>query len=174
MGMEIKRGSLSHILLTALEKTVDGVVRANDLVNNPGYYAYGGGWDYPLNKSTLSKAIARLKKKGFIEADKTDTGQTILKLTDEGKTMVLLTSDNEEDWDGKWRVVIFDIPEQKRLIRDLFRRNLKKWGFKYLQKSVWISKKNITDKLFGYIRDLGIEKWVWVFESEKYGPMDMH
>ncbi|MBI2596575.1 winged helix DNA-binding protein [Candidatus Daviesbacteria bacterium] len=170
MGMEVRRGSLSYSLLTFLEKSIDGYVRLEDFTYHHYRYRYG----IPeLKKSALSKAIARLKEKGLIETDKKDIGQVVLKLTDEGKTVILLTGDGTASWDGKWRIVIFDIPEQKRLIRDLFRRNLKKWGFKHFQKSVWISKKNVTDKLFNYIRDLGVEKWVWVFESEKYGPLDI-
>lgn len=172
MGMEIKKGSLSYSLLTILEKSVDGLVRYDDLIHHSHSYAWGSGWEKSLKKSAVSKAIARLKEKGFVEKDKTDVGSVILKLTDEGKTALMLTSD-EVDWDGKWRIVIFDIPEQKRVIRNLFRRNLKKWGFKPLQKSVWISKKKIMDKLISYIKDLGIEKWVMVFESEKYGPVDI-
>ena len=64
-------------------------------------------------------------------------------------------------------MVIFDIPEEKRIIRNLFRRNLKKWGFKHLQKSVWISKRNVFDKLESYIKDLGIEKWIIVMEVHR-------
>lgn len=168
--MDIRKGSLSYILLTILEKTIDGYVRFDDFVNNPKLYAFGSERD--LNKSALSRAIARLKEKGFVEKE-VNTGEIIVKLTDSGKTTLLLTSDNVEKWDGKWRIVVFDIPEQRRIIRNLFRRNLKKWGFKGLQKSVWISKKNVTEKLFRYIKDLGIERWVWVFESEKYGPLDI-
>ena len=173
MGMEIKRGSLSYIMLMVLEKTIDGYVRYDDLIHHSGRYAYGDGWDRSLKKSALSKAIARLREKGFIETERIDTGKMIFKLTDEGRTVLLLSKDEEENWDGKWRIVIFDIPEQKRIIRNLFRRNLKKWGFKHLQKSVWISKKNITDKLYEYIKDVGVEKWVLVFESEKIGSVDI-
>lgn len=154
-----------------LEKSIDGYVRLEDFAYHHYRYHYG----IPeLKKAALSKAVARLRKGGLIETDKTDVGKLILKLTDAGRTAYLLGNDNVDNWDGKWRIVIFDIPEQKRLIRDLFRRNLKKWGFKHLQKSVWISKKNVTEKLFSYIKDLGVEKWVFVFESEKYGPMDIH
>lgn len=174
MGMEIRKGSLSYIMLLVLEKTVDGYIRFDDLIHHSGRYAYGDGWNYSLKKSAFSKALVRLREKGLIETENKDTAQIIFKLTDEGRTVLLLSKDEEDNWDGKWRIVVFDIPEQKRLIRGLFRRNLKKWGFKHLQKSVWISKKNVTDKLFGYIKDLGVEKWVWVFESEKYGPMDIH
>ena len=41
-------------------------------------------------------------------------------------------------WDGKWRVVIFDIPEKKKKARDALRWELKKIGFIELQKSAWI------------------------------------
>lgn len=170
MGLQKKK--ISWWVLLALEKAVDGYVRFEDVMFNPGYYYDGDGWGYPLNKSSLSRAIKRLREKGYIKAEKINSGDIILKLTDEGRTQILLSDVEVGQWDGKWRVVIFDIPEQKRIIRDLFRRNLKKWGFKHLQQSVWVTKKNVTDKLFGYIKDLGVEKWVWVFESDKYGPKD--
>lgn len=173
MGMEIRRGSLAYILLAALEKSIDGYVRLEDFAYH--HYRYRYRYGVPeLKKSALSKAVARLREKGLIETDKTDVGKLILKLTDEGRTAIILSSEDVKKWDGKWRIVIFDIPEEKRVIRNLFRRNLKKWGFKQLQKSVWISKKDVMDKLFNYIKDLGAEKWIWVFESEKYGPLDIH
>lgn len=41
-------------------------------------------------------------------------------------------------WDGKWRVLIFDIPEKKRRLRDRVRQTLSMIGFVRLQHSVWI------------------------------------
>lgn len=41
-------------------------------------------------------------------------------------------------WDKKWRLVIFDIPEQSRSARDHIRRLLKELGFQQLQLSVWV------------------------------------
>lgn len=43
-----------------------------------------------------------------------------------------------EVWDGKWRILIFDIPEKKRWLRDRVRDILLVVGFKRLQKSVWV------------------------------------
>src|SRR3989344_991304 len=40
-------------------------------------------------------------------------------------------------WDGKWRIVIFDIWERRRRIRDLLRLELTRYGFKKIQNSVW-------------------------------------
>ena len=41
-------------------------------------------------------------------------------------------------WDGKWRVVIFDIREKRRLIRQKLRTLLSGAGMVRLQDSVWV------------------------------------
>lgn len=43
-----------------------------------------------------------------------------------------------EKWDGRWRILIFDIPEKRRWIRDRIRDTLLAVGFKRLQRSVWV------------------------------------
>lgn len=41
-------------------------------------------------------------------------------------------------WDGKWRVLIFDINERRRRVRDQLRRLLQGAGFVRIQDSVWV------------------------------------
>lgn len=41
-------------------------------------------------------------------------------------------------WDGKWRIVMYDIPEEKKAAREQIRRLIKQLGFVQLQRSVWI------------------------------------
>lgn len=41
-------------------------------------------------------------------------------------------------WDGKWRVLIFDIVERRRRTRDQLRRLLQAAGFVRVQDSVWL------------------------------------
>ncbi len=41
-------------------------------------------------------------------------------------------------WDKKWRIVVFDIAEMKKIQREAFRGKLKQLGFVPLQKSVWV------------------------------------
>ncbi len=43
-----------------------------------------------------------------------------------------------EHWDKKWRMVLFDVPEKTRWIRDAFRHHLNQLGFYEFQKSVFI------------------------------------
>lgn len=41
-------------------------------------------------------------------------------------------------WDNKWRLVMFDIPESKKKIRNVIRFHLKRIGFVQVQGSVWL------------------------------------
>ncbi|MBI2039556.1 hypothetical protein HYT18_00610 [Candidatus Microgenomates bacterium] len=160
--MKVYKNSLTRAILLILEKTIDGYVRVEDFAYHHYRYHYGAP---ELKKSSLSQALKRLREGGLIEQVKLKK-DIVIKLTDEGRGLISDGFD-ESKWDGKWRIVIFDIPEQRRIIRNLFRRNLKKWGFKHLQKSVWISKKDVFDKLDSYIKDVGIDKWVMVMEVER-------
>jgi len=58
------------------------------------------------------------------------------------------------NWDGAWRIVIFDIPEKKKESRNNLRANLVKNGFKKIQESVYAFPfecssfiKNLSEKL---------------------------
>ena len=50
-------------------------------------------------------------------------------------------------WDGKWRIVIFDLDESKKTIRDMLRSRLKMLEYVQLQRSVWISPYDTTDEI---------------------------
>lgn len=41
-------------------------------------------------------------------------------------------------WDGKWRLVSFDVPSNRNVMRDRLRALLKEYGFYQLHKSVWV------------------------------------
>lgn len=161
-----KKKSLSNLILLVLEKAVDGYVRFDNFINNPGYYVYWNGWDYPLNKSALSNAIRRLRENGLI--DFIDDAQLVLRITDKGREKALVAKLLLDDskWDGKWRIVIFDIPEKRRVARDIFRQKLKSWGFIPWQQSVWVTKKDCAKLLREFIKNIGIKDWVKVIESE--------
>lgn len=158
--MKTKKESISNLILLVLEKAVDGYCRFEDFTYHHYKYQYG----IPdLKKSSLSVALSRLRKGGLIEKH-INEGKMIYKLTDLGRDALGEPFD-ENKWDGVWRIVIFDIPEKRRVVRNLFRRRLKGWEFRNWQRSVWITKKNVTQKLRELISDLEIDQWVAVVES---------
>ena len=87
-----------------------------------------------------------------------------LKITKKGKLFLLRNTFyknkkiKKEKWDGKWRVLIFDIPESLRFIRDQIRATLVAVGFKRLQDSVWIYPYNCEDLIILLKTDLEIGK----------------
>lgn len=166
---ESRSRKITNLILLAIEKSVDGTIRFSDFMNNPGYYAYGDGWNYQPKKASLSKALQRLREKGAIEYINGD--ELVLRLTDTGKMRAVHAQmqDAPEKWDGKWRIVIFDIPERRRAARDLLRHHLKSWGFEIWQQSVWATKRNCVDLLRKYLEQVGIADWVLVIESDNIG-----
>lgn len=97
-----------------------------------------------LDERKVARALERLKKNRIIILNEKN-GKFKVELTEEGKRKVKeiqfenLEIKKPSVWDGKWRVIIFDIPDKyKRRARDALREKLKELGFYPLQKSVWV------------------------------------
>ena len=94
----------------------------------------------PINqKQSVRRAIGRLIKQGSLEKRDgkyhiTSKGKGRLELL----TFQSLNTRKKNKWDGKWRVVIFDIPEKFRIKRDVLRSKLIQIGFIKIQNSVWV------------------------------------
>jgi len=91
----------------------------------------------------ISQAISRLEESGLI----TTTGkyrERRIVLTEKGKKILVDLEFKEYPiaepafWDGKWRVLVFDMSEKRRRTRDQLRRFLQGAGFVRLQDSVWV------------------------------------
>lgn len=93
--------------------------------------------------------LAKLKKLGW--ATKViNSGESYYRITEKGEKAIdriLKPLKSGGSWDGRWRLVMFDIPESKRGLRDRLRRDLAKLGLGILQASVWISPNDIKDDI---------------------------
>lgn len=93
--------------------------------------------------SSVGRQITKLWRKGFVDVKETKDGH-IVTITDKGKTEILkydvenLTIPKQKSWDGKWRMVFFDIATGYDKARHLFQNKLKALGFFQMQKSVYI------------------------------------
>jgi len=90
------------------------------------------------------RALTRLKEKGLVTFVRRG-GKWYARTTDKGRLFLLKEGSQgqlfhlkDKKWDGQWRVVIFDIPERRRVIRDRLRDYMQAYGFKKLQSSVWV------------------------------------
>lgn len=102
-----------------------------------------GGSSY--SRWGIKKAIRRLEKQKFVTTKENEDGSITVKITQKGMTRALtyqlddLQLKKPKRWDGKWRVVIFDVPEKFRRLRDIFRMRLGQLGLYLLQESVYVS-----------------------------------
>lgn len=93
--------------------------------------------------SSIENVAKRLYRRGYVNV-KYEKGKPVVTITDKGRTEILkydldkLAIKPMKNWDGKWRLVIFDIAEKYRHIRDLIRDKLREIGFYKLQESVFI------------------------------------
>jgi len=72
----------------------------------------------------------RLSQKGSYQL----TAKGIVKLEQLG----FYESIKKQKWDNLWRIIIFDISEDKKAAREALRQKLKRFGFYHLQKSVFV------------------------------------
>lgn len=91
----------------------------------------------------LKETIKRLKKQKLVDLVE-ENGEEVVRITKEGKVRALRYKLDEmkikkpKKWDGKWRIIVFDIFEKRRGSRDIFRRYLKQLGLKRIQQSVYV------------------------------------
>ena len=118
----------------------------------------------------FTRLIWYLKKKGYIKVKGLEPQEGII-LTSKGMgkilKIVLEKAEKKKRKDGKWLMVIFDIPERKRKLRDLFRKNLQILGFKFFQKSIWISPYDVLEEVQRIVQKYDLEKYVKIFLIEE-------
>ena len=99
-------------------------------------------------------SVRSMKKRGLVKIFEKN-GKKFIQLTYKGQLESLLYSlrlQTKERWDGKWRMVIFDIPESSRGRRGMIRRLLKREGFVRLQNSVYISPFKLNAQSIDYLK----------------------
>ena len=104
-------------------------------------------WAY---RKGLLRQVAVLEKHQLIERDRDAPEDRMYRLTWQGRLHALGGRDPQarwsRQWDGRWRLVLFDVPTAQNTHRGRLRRYLRAKGFGYLQKSVWITPDSLEEE----------------------------
>ena len=124
--------------------------------------------------------LARLKQKGEIEFVERD-GKKYAQLTDRGEKALDLNReklkiiDNKpKKWDRRYRLVMFDIPEKHKKVREHLRFEMQEIGFLRIQDSAWVYPYDCEefiallkadlhigkDVLYTVVEEIGNGKWI--------------
>lgn len=120
--------------------------------------------------SRSSNILYYLARKGLIKiVDKHN--QRFVKLTNKGQLEALLAKarlkEKPQKWDGKWRLIIFDIPENSREKRNHFRWLLRHNGFYKLQASVFINPYPLNREAVAYLKETGLMDYIRILKVEE-------
>lgn len=96
-----------------------------------------------IDRKKLVNEIKNLYKSKLVERKENTDGSSTIILTEKGKLKALTYHFEKmkiegREWDRKWRLLVFDIPEKIKTGRNALREKIKEIGFYELQKSVWV------------------------------------
>ena len=167
-----RRMPISNIVLSTL--AVGGFLAlatvAPNAVQMLKLFGYGKRKQNPNHQ--VNRTFVYLNGCGYIALVKKD-GRTFVRLTEKGEKRLRQYQKKEKlfgkpnRWDGKWRVVIFDIKEKKRGTRDKLRAELQNIGFVRLQNSVWVFPYDCEEMLIMLKADMHIGKDILYLVSER-------
>ena len=164
---EIRRTKINSAIISTL--AVGSIVAVN--LSAPGVIGAMGKLgliNTNQKKQNIKKSFSKLISENYIElkngkARLTQKGEKFAALIGKGN----LLPKKPRRWDKKWRMLIFDIPERKKNIRDHVRTTLVTLGFYRLQDSVWVYPYDCEDFITLFKVELKIGKDVLYIIADK-------
>lgn len=159
-------------LLDLFFETLDNVTDSE--LYHPGRFLWANFENYPRRHSlqtTLSRMIKakEIRKKSYCgTAGYTLTPLGLRALGNSRPAKKQMT----KKWEGSWLMVIYDIPEEKSVERDVLRKELKGLGFGFWQKSTWISPFNVGPELHRFLMKKSFVGVVSVMEARQLYGID--
>jgi len=172
------RPSLTDKFLWDVYSIFEKVSDATDFLLNPRTIKFMPGIKNPIfekykhdkNRAKFSKLIYYAKINNYIRIKDLEGKRGIL-LTKEGLDKALKASfaieGKKKRKDGKWIMIIFDVPEKHKKARDLLRSILHNLGYKLFQKSVWISPYDVSEKTEQLLQLHSLDSYVKIFLIEE-------
>ncbi len=120
----------------------------------------------------IRSAMQSIKRQKLIEYIVDKDGKTIVKITKKGETKLraftidLIEIKKQKRWDGKWRLVMYDLPIRFKKSREALRWKLKDLDFFQFQKSVWVYPYPCEDEIIFIADFFGVGKYVEILTVE--------
>ncbi|TSD02227.1 MAG: Repressor in ring oxydation complex/phenylacetic acid degradation pathway related protein (PaaX) [Parcubacteria group bacterium Athens0714_25] len=132
--------------------------------------------DKKYTKKQMTSALNNLKQRKLVEIIKEKNGKFQVKLTNKGQRrskdfyLQNLKIKKPQTWDGKWRILIFDIPSRPKIFdqaRNALRNKIKELKFRQLQKSAWVFPYECEDEILFIAELYNVQKYIEIITAEK-------
>jgi len=107
------------------------------------------------NRLAIKGYVRFVEKNGKKRMEITESGRRAIALEEQ---KVALAATHGKRWDKRWRLVMFDIPQNRRRDRDRLRGEMRACGFLRLQDSVWVFPYDCEDLIVLLKADMRIGK----------------
>ena len=129
--------------------------------------------EFGHNEQSVRVAVSRTMKQGWLQSER-QGNKSYYFLTPRGEARVEEAASRiyklkPNNWDGKWRMLMYTIPEEKRQIRDELRKELLWSGFGSFSNGCWISPNDLAKEVRVIIKKYEIQDYVDLFISEYKG-----
>lgn len=120
---------------------------------------------FDVGEETARVTLSRLKGQGWLETERRERSSwyrltpMALKELDEGRERIF-TRHGFEPWDGQWSLVIYNVPEKERQVRQWLRTRLQWLGFGPLAPATWVSPHDRLDEVQETITAADVEAQV--------------
>ena len=117
------------------------------------------------------RLLRHMKRLDLISIDHLADGSTYISITKKGAQRLQdvyledITINTPKKWDGRWRIVSFDIPSDKRDERNEFLTQLRRLGFIRSLHSMWVYPFPCTEEIYAISKIIGIDKMVMILEA---------
>jgi phenylacetic acid degradation operon negative regulatory protein len=130
--------------------------------------------DFGISSVALRSAVSRMTKQGWLVRG-WDRGRPVYKLSDRGTRLVeegtrRIYRNAPDPWDGRWLVVSYSVPDNKRNQRDRIRTTLSFLGFGSVANGVYVSARDLRGEVLRVIKEQGVEGEVTAHIGELAWP----
>jgi len=120
------------------------------------------------DKRIIRNTLLRLAARKLIEIERVKKEKSV-RLTEKGLNTLFTKFPKikykDWEWDGRWRVIIYDIEEETRHLRERLRVFLKSRDFNPVQRSVWFSPYPVEKELIAFLKKENLWDKIMVFKT---------
>ncbi|MBL0386536.1 phenylacetic acid degradation operon negative regulatory protein PaaX [Tumebacillus sp. ITR2] len=130
--------------------------------------------EFGMTEQAVRAAISRMQRQGWLTSRKVGN-RSFYSMSPRGQKRLdeaaerIYPRHEGKGWQGKWCMISYNIPEDRRHLRDQFRKELTYLGFGLLTNSTWFSPNDLTDKVREITETYEITGHVEIFTAEHFG-----
>lgn len=130
--------------------------------------------EFGLSEPAVRQAVSRMSGQGWLAAAK-QSNRAFYGLTPAGLQRVRAISpriyEPAAEWDGRWRLLTYSIPEITRERRDRLRKDLTLLGLAPLSASTWISPRDVIPAIRDMMDTQALHAHLDIFTADYSGPL---